>query len=362
MAPKKIAGLLFLLMLGTAAFVPSFGKQTYSDNPFPSDGFVPTNPALPNSELNFKDDTNQSCCMRDYGKSKNGEKSDGQAMLSIYEPYKPSNSDPSYLYECAAYAQLSELVSNENEFPNLSTVTPTKNRTVYSDTNNMSKKQFAGFFIQPDGSKTLPQTSSFHIGAEGGMSMVSLKDVAQYSVCMARGGNVVAIADTNDGSIMTYNGNDHIYLSGNNTNMLTRTGGGEDLIEVHQAQAVALAPGESGFRGENWTAYNVYNTALSGSDGEDTLVIKDTPMGTKWCNLGGYNMFGEYFNVVEFALPPSVTKGPTRQRLNIGASVEYVVYQGRRYTLREFLSHGHPVDQMARAIPIGSPLPYVSNK
>jgi hypothetical protein len=155
---------------------------------------------------------------------------------------------------------------------------------------------------------------------------------------------------------MTYNGNDHIYMAGHNTNMLTRTGAGQDLIEIHQATPLVTDGNAPTFRGENWAAFNIYRTALSGGAGEDTVIIKDTPAGTKWCHLGGYWIFGEYFYVVEFALPPSVTDGPRRQRINIGRSVEYVVFQGRRYATREFLQHGQPADAVARSIPLGDPL------
>ena len=134
--------------------------------------------------------------------------------------------------------------------------------------------------------------------------------------------------------------------------MLTRTGAGEDLIELYQAR-----PND----GQNtWTAYNIYKTALSGGTDTDTLVIKGTPVGTKWCHIGGYRIYGEYFYVVEFALPPTVTQGPRRQRMNIGESVEFVVIKGKKYRLGDFLVHGMPVDTVARSVPIGDPLPRVA--
>jgi hypothetical protein len=149
---------------------------------------------------------------------------------------------------------------------------------------------------------------------------------------------------------MTYSGDDHIYLSGNNTNMLTRTGSGQDTIEIHQALAVPAKEEIPGFRGENWEAYTIYRTALSGGNGTDTVVIQDSPAGTKWCHTGSYYLYGETFYVVEFALPPSVIQGPRRQRINIGESVEYVVFRGHTYTLKDFLIHGNSVGAVATSV------------
>src|SRR5690606_13155973 len=127
------------------------------------------------------------------------------------------------------------------------------------------------------------------------------QDVSHYSVCMARGNNIAMVANTDSGSIFTYNGSDHVYLAGHNTNMLTRTGGGDDVIEIYQARPlageVASADSLQGYQNENWQAYNIYKTAISGSDGIDTLRIQGTPWGTKWCYIGGYSIYGEYFYV-----------------------------------------------------------------
>jgi hypothetical protein len=166
---------------------------------------------------------------------------------------------------------------------------------------------------------------------------------------MARGSNVAMVANTDNGSILTYNGNDRIYLAGNNTNMLTRTGSGEDLIELHLTRSNDSAG--------TYQAFNIYKTALSGGTGEDELVLRNAPPGTKWCHIGGYKLYGEYFYVVEIALPPTVTEGPRRQRVSIGSSIEYVSIKGKKYLLQEFLSHGSPVDTVAQSIPIDAPLP-----
>jgi len=73
-------------------------------------------------------------------------------------------------------------------------------------------------------------------------------------------------------------------------------------------------------------------------------------LGTKWCHIGDARVFGEIFHIVEFALPPSAVKGPRRQRISIGNSLEYVVFNGKRYTLEEFLNNGAAAADIARAL------------
>lgn len=360
-------GIGFLLLMGmlVLAGVPGYGQGNTGYGNFPEEGFVQVEPTVPNEQLNFSDDTNPSCCLRDY--QKNRVPSALESTLPSFNPQagnsqggstqsssgiRPLPANPNDLQDCSKYAEIPELATNEEDVPDFKSRMANNPRSLFSYTTNVSTKKYEGFFIN----HPTRVTTNFHIASEGGYSMAQLEDVAQYSVCMARGGNVVAVANTDNGSIQTFNGNDHVYLSGNNTNMLTRTGSGEDIIEIHQAQPVSAGGESGGFRGESWSSYTIYRTALSGSAGTDTLVIQDTPAGTKWCHIGGYSIFGEYFYVVEFALPPSVVQGPRRQRVNIGRSVEYVVFRGQKYALREFLSHGVPVDAVARSIPLDAPL------
>lgn len=342
------------------------------DVSFPTEGFTPVNPTLPNSKLDFNDDSNESCCVRDYIKPGTAEyikynsipqgtasaaatqQRAGSVASSEFDKSNPryfENSAPIQLVECEKYARLPETVANATPDIQAAAGRRLNSLPISSYSINVSTRTGAEYFTDP----AMRNTSDFHIETAGGSAVLKLKDVNSYSVCMARGNNVVLVANTDNASIITYNGNDHVYLAGNNTNMMTRTGAGHDIIEVHQAQPVAEGSGQ-------WMAYNIYKTALSGSEGEDTVVIRGTPQGTKWCHIGSYKIAGETFFVVEFALPPSVTEGPRRQRINIGQSVEFVVFKGRRYGLNEFLTHGDPMDSVARSVPPGSPLPFVKHK
>jgi hypothetical protein len=362
--------LLSLGLIGLLAWLPA-GAQV-RDPAFPAEDFVQINPTLPNEKLDFNDDSQESCCAKDYtpaGQPVRGLSSTappGTPQPSMPAPAKKpglaksefersnpryvERNTPMHLVACDEFEQLPQLASNAVAAPNFSMAAGRNNLPVTSYSTNVSHRQGAEYFSDP----RMRNTSDFHIQTVGGAGMVRLQDVNSYSVCMGRGGNIVMVANTDNGSILTYNGNDTIYLAGNNTNMLTRTGGGEDVIELHQAHPVGP---QLAYADQAWSAYNIYKTAVSGGSGEDTLVIRGTPFGTKWCHIGGYRMYGEYFYVVEFALPPTVTEGPRRQRVNIGQSVEYVVFKGKKYRLNEFLVHGEPVDAIARSVPLGDPLP-----
>lgn len=337
---------------------------------FPKEDFVQINPTLPNSRLNFNDDSQESCCAKDplsSGLSLPGAKASGanassgrqNVARSEFEKSNPrylENSTPAYIVTCDRFADMPETVSNNTmPVPNFNDFTPTNSLPIESYSTNVSLRQSANYYTNP----AMHVTSDFHIEAAGGSSQVKLRDVNSYSVCMARGNNVAMIANSDSASILSYNGNDHIYLAGNNTNMLTRTGAGEDIIELYQARPQVEGADMSSST-TAWAAYNIYKTALSGGSGTDALVVRGTPWGTKWCHIGGYRIYGEYFYVVEFALPPTVQEGPRRQRISIGESVEYVVIKGKKYRLNDFLVHGQPVDAVARSIPIGDPLPRVA--
>lgn len=329
---------------------------------FPPESFTPTNTTLPNEKLNFDNDAEESCCSKDYtpdGKpvAKTPGKNDSSATTtpksteirrSDFEKSNPryvENSTPAHLTTCDRFADFPENASLFNQFPMLNVPPVRNNLPAVSYSTNVSNRVGADYFTDPKSSNT----SDFHIETAGGGSLVRLQDVNSYSVCMARGSNIAMVVNTDNGSIITYNGNDRIYLSGNNTNMLTRTGAGEDVIEIYLTRA------EEGT--ETYQAFNIYKTALSGGSGEDELIVRNAPFGTKWCHIGGYKIYGEYFHVVEIALPPSVTKGPRRQRISIGQSVEYVSIKGKKYRLQEFLNHGSPIDAIAQSIPLDAPLP-----
>jgi hypothetical protein len=340
---------------------------------FPHENFVQINPTLPNARLNFNDDSQESCCAKDSNSSSRFGQTDGQSTAasmsngaarnnvahSEFEKSNPrylENATPSYLVTCDRFADMPELAaSNSMPVADFNDFTPGNSLPIESYSTNVSMRQNVRYYTDP----AMHVTSDFHIETAGGGSQIKLRDINSYSVCMGRGNNVAVIANSDGGSILAYNGNDHIYLAGNNTNMLTRTGAGEDTIELYQAQT-RVSGADAATAGTTWTAYNIYKTALSGGSGTDTLVVKGSPLGTKWCHIGGYRIYGEYFYVVEFALPPSVTEGPRRQRISIGESVEYIVIKGKKYRLNEFLVHGQPMDTVARSIPIGDPLPRVA--
>ncbi len=364
----SVSVMLSVLTVWSVGALPSLSQQSDDTFFFPQESFVQVNPTLPNSKLNFDDDSQESCCAKDYSASgqplasppqslapveNDASSTRGTAALARSEferanPRYQENLTPAYLVSCERFAQLPELAAN---MPNTGAFGDRSGKStlpIVSHSTNVSHRPGVEYFSDP----RFTNTSDFHIETTGGNSQLRLQDVRSYSVCMARGNNVAMVANTEDASFITYNGSDHLYLSGNNINMFTRTGAGEDLIELYQA-----SPSETG---STFTAFNIYKTAISGGSDTDTLVIKGTPPGTKWCHIGGYRMYGEYFYVVEFALPPSVTEGPRRQRVNIGQSVEYVTIKGKKYQLNDFLVHGDPVDTVARSIPIGDPLPRVA--
>ena len=340
---------------------------------FPPENFVQIHPTLPNSRLNFNDDSQESCCAKEYDASgasvqsnatgasagtaamTNGSTSHSVAR-SEFERSNPrylENSTPSYLVTCDRFADLPETAASMGmPVVNFNDFTPSNALPIESYSSNVSLRQSARYYSNP----SMHVTSDFHIETAGGSSQIQLRDINSYSVCMGRGNNVAMVVNSDGGSILAYNGNDHIYLAGNNTNMLTRTGAGDDIISLAQGQSNE-STGELVSAGATWTAYNIYKSALSGGSGTDTLMVSGTPVGTKWCHIGGYRLYGEYFYLVEFALPPSVTDGPRRQRISIGESVEYVVIKGKRYRLNDFLVHGSPVDTVAVSQPVGSPVP-----
>lgn len=367
---SKLSVVLTLAALWVLGGLPAICQEAPEAGYFPQEEFIQINPTLPNSKLNFDDDSQESCCAKDYttsGQPINRNSQTGSVdARTLQSPHASSvarsefeksnpryheNGTPPHLISCERFAQMPEMAAS-TAMPSAATNGREGKNTlpIESYSTNVSLRPGASYISNP----ALRLTSSFHIETAGGSGQLQLRDVQNYSVCMAKGNNVAMVANTENGSILTYNGSDHIYLAGNNMNMLTRTGAGEDLIELYQAKPIE----ESG--DANWTAYNIYKTALSGGSDTDTLVIKGTPVGTKWCHIGGYKIFGEYFYVVEFALPPSVTEGPRRQRVNIGESVEFVVIKGKKYRLGDFLVHGVPVDTVARSVPIGAPLPRVA--
>jgi|GEM_PF-1720945 len=374
-----INGLAVCMLL--AAFwllaLPGLGQEAQNEDAFfPKEHFVQINPTLPNSRLNFNDDSQESCCAKDYNAAGQPIKTDSAAAASSgaisgathstvarseFEKSNPrylENSTPAFLVTCDRFADMPEMAANAGmPVPDLNDFTPMNTLPIESYTTNVSLRQNARYATNP----VMHVTSDFHIETAGGGSQIKLRDVNSYSVCMGRGNNVAMVANTDGGSILSYNGNDQVYLAGNNTNMLTQTGAGEDTIMLYQARPLSQGA-DTTLASTTWSSYNIYKTALSGGSDTDTLVFKGTPWGTKWCHIGGYRLYGEYFYVVEFALPPTVTEGPRRQRVSIGESIEYVMIKGKRFRLNEFLVHGQPMDTVARSIPVGDPLPHIANR
>ena len=328
-------------------------SPAHASDVFPGEAFMPLSPTLPNEKLNFNDDSQQSCCAADYtanGKpllrptgtafygSNSGTSSTPPVTGIVKNAFEQAN--PRYQtigqkiapVTCSRFADLPQQASSQQGPPEIRMT----GLPIAPYSTNVSTRPGAVYATD----KTKHNTSDFHVEMSGGDSRVALQDVQSYSVCMGRGRNEVMAINSDNGSIMAYNGDDHILLSGNNTNMLTWTGEGEDTIEIDQAVLSSSST--------DWTAYNIYKTAVSGGNGADRLIIQNTPPGTKWCHIGVYTLYGETFHIVEFALPPSVTQGPRRQRVNIGQSVESVTFKGRTYLLNDFLSHGTPSETIAK--------------
>jgi hypothetical protein len=363
--PIRVALLLGFATLWCLIAMPATCQTAQDQGFFPPEDFTPINSTLPDSRLDFNNDNQESCCTQDYtvdgkpiptAKGALASIAPGNAVPVVKTDFERSNprylenSTPSYLVTCQKFEDLPQPASNTS-----GTSASGSTLAITSYSTNVSLRNGASYATDP----TKRYTSDFHVEVVGGNSQVHLQDVHNYSVCMGRGQNTAQIANTENGSVLAYNGNDHILLAGNNTNMLTRSGAGDDVIELYQARPHEELASASGPPSTSWTSYNVYKTALSGGSDTDTLVFKGTPFGTKWCHIGGYRIYGEYFYVVEFALPPTVTEGPRRQRVNIGQSIEYVVIKGKKYRLNEFLVHGEPATTVARSIPIGDPLPHL---
>ncbi|MDH4379112.1 MAG: hypothetical protein QE263_04315 [Vampirovibrionales bacterium] len=350
---SAVATLIILHGVIASASAQNATEQDFIQLP---ENFSSVSPTVPNEELDFSDDNNNSCCTRVPGKQRAfyrvpKNESEVNTRLVVDAINEPGSQ---ILVECNKYAGIVELVSNQSAPPTDITVSQqadigSRNGYMLKDGNlRVTNANWRSSLLNR--AKEFV-TSSFHVSAIGGSSHLDIQDVSNYSVCMARGSNVLDVRNTDNGSLLTYNGADHVHLAGNNTNMLTRTGNGNDVIEVEQADPLALnADASPAFRGEKWTANNVYRTAISGWDGIDTLALSNTPLGTKWCHIGDARVFGETFHIVEFALPPSAVKGPRRQRISIGNSMEYVVFNGKRYTLEEFLNNGAAAADIARAL------------
>lgn len=303
---------------------------------FPKEPFVQTDPTVPNEELNFNDDTNKSCCAKNncYKKANYYNLKNASKDFQVINPNYLEGLGATYVVECTNASHLPPLTPDEIG----KMQKPQQPADIDSDGTFRSHRPNAFFQNDPARYTNGQPAASFHISAFGGNSTINLDHVAHYSICAARGSNHVNVHDTDNGSIITYQGNDTVHLAGNNTNMLTRTGEGDDTIEIELAEPYNDSADAPTFRGERWTGNKIYRTAISGAEGTDTLVFMNVPLGTKWCHIGSYYLFGERFHVVEIALPPSAVRGSRRQRVNIGESVEYVVFQDRKYTLQEFLT------------------------
>jgi hypothetical protein len=360
---QLLSGVFCLLLLPVYSVETTPSLTGSSSNSLSPGFFMFTHPTLPSHYLNFNNSLNQSCCTTNNGlpvQKASMAKSPAQnpALWNEFEqdnPHHVVHTMPVPVVTCNRFEQFPELVSNAAMPANLGPRDPKKlGLPLESYSTSISLREGAQYITHPQ----TDMTSDFHVETAGGAAQVQLQGVKSYSVCMARGNNVAMISNSNQASILTYNGSDHVYLAGNNTNMLTRTGAGEDLIELYQAhpkdKTVAAITPET-----EWSAYNIYKSAISGGTGMDTLLLKSTPPGSKWCNIGKYTFLGESFHVVEFALPPTVTEGPRRQRINIGDSVEFVVLNSKKYTLANFLAHGSPMDAIARSVALHEALPEV---
>jgi hypothetical protein len=310
----------------------------------PGETYLKISPTLPNAELDFSDDAKTSCCAH-------GVALDGRPLPTAPTPAvfsAPADSDPVLVSEFqranpeSSDVTIPGLPVTCNAFETLPAWQPggplspeaQQSLPISAYSHNVSQRPGAVFTTGAGPHKI----SDFNIEASGGNSRITLDGVQHYSICMARGQNVLTLGNSSDASVMAYAGDDHITLAGNNTNMFTRTGAGQDMIEIFQAQQ---APDG------NWQANTLYKTAISGGSGIDTLTINETPAGTKWCYVGLYKLYGEFFHVVEFALPPTVTSGPRRQRISIGESIERVRFKGQSYTLVDFLSHCEAISSVA---------------
>ncbi len=352
--PAAVAALLLILSIATTPN-PTLLSAARADG-YQQQSFVPIYNTLPDGKLNFDDDSADSCCGQDYASDgRYSPQSAGhttamiRSSFGMNNPRYLENSTPPYLVSCQHLEDLP--ASAPESLPAQSGGLNLTALPIGSYTTEVTRRP--GAVLSND--FTSSNTSDFHLEMAGGQSSVALQAVQNYSICMARGNNVAQINNSQSGSVLSYNGDDHIILSGKNTDMFTRTGAGNDLVELFLTNASPTV--SSNASANNLTGFNIYKTAISGGSGNDILLIQGAPFGTKWCNIGSYQQFGETFFVVEIALPPSVTSGPHRQRISIGKSIETVIIKGKRYNLQSFLEHGVPADAQARSIPINGVLP-----
>lgn len=352
---------IWLLLLMTFASVSlwlvlvpsaSFGQTEVHDVPdpmFPPEPYENYTPPLPNHKLNFHDDCNRSCCAGSYS-DKNPlhyVKPDYNKDMSV-SPFYLDRRDPADITPCQQFSQLPPLRAEATR-PQLNGPPPRVD--IKSNSTRRSTASYA-WVENREGANT-----QFHVAMGGGMSQVHFQNVTFYSICAGRGDNTLVVTNTDNGGIHTYGGNNHIVLAGNNTNQFTRAGnGGGNVIEIEHAVPVSR-PDKPSFRNEQWQSNSVFRTGLSGGNGDDTVILKNLPTGSKWCHIGDYELFGEQFHVVEFALPPSVVEGPRRQRINFGTSLDYVVVFGEKMTLIEFMENKPSGSKMCQPEPPPPPKP-----
>lgn len=326
------AAALFAAML--VLIQPTFAQQEIHDTPdsmFPAEPYENYTPPLPNSQLNFKDDCNRSCCARDYSDkdpSHYMQKPNYMKDMKV-SPFYLDRRDPADVTPCERLARLTPLRLDA------SAVQPTQTPRfdLKSKSSRATDTAFALFENQE------AANDNFHVAAGGGMSRFQFNNVSYYSICAGRGDNVITTRNSDNGGIHTHGGNNHITLAGSTTNQFVRAGdGGGNVIEVEHAIPISR-PDQATFRDEQWKGNSFFRTGLSGGNGDDTVVLKNLPAGSKWCHIGDYSLFGEQFHVVEFALPPSVVEGPRRQRINFGTSIDYVVVFGEKMTLIQFMEN-----------------------
>jgi len=329
--------LALLFAIGTLAQAAAFAQQQpeITDLPeplFPPEPYENYSPPIPNYKLNFKDDCNRSCCAKDYSDKDPlhyMKKPDYDKDMSV-SPFYLDRRDQATITPCERMSMLSPLRMDAS-IPAQPQTLPRID--IKSDSSRQSMTPYA--LIQ----NRQGANDKFHVATGGGRITAQLANVSYYSICAGRGENTVIVKNTDNGGIHTYGGNNHIILAGNNTNQFTRAGhNGGNVIEIEHAVPISR-PDKASFRNEQWSSNSVFRTGLSGGNGDDTVVLKNLPTGSKWCHIGDYELFGEQFHVVEFALPPSVVEGPRRQRINFGTSIDYVVVFGQKMTLIEFLEN-----------------------
>ncbi|MEM0951110.1 MAG: hypothetical protein AAGI66_03090 [Cyanobacteria bacterium P01_H01_bin.74] len=267
---------------------------------------------------------------------KSAQKAEGPVVFSAFEQSNPdygvglTGKSPT---QCSA---LSNLPANEAD----KTLKPSSLQSLLQSLNglpidsyssNVSSRSGAVFLTSP----RFKETSDFHIQSKGGNAKLKLNGISRYSVCLARGNNLVAIGNASYGSVFSYAGNDFVSLTDQITNTVINTGDEDDTISIELAKKVETGQ-KNPLSSRSTKANTLYRVVLSGGPGDDLLVLHHAPPGSQWQVTGQFSSNGEQFYQIEIRHAGALKS----QRMDIGTSIEKIEFYGKTYMAKDFLTQG----------------------